>query len=76
MSEFFDQLENLSKEERDQVLSGLLVAQSLIRFIEQDGFSIPEEIAAAIALFDRSEYDIFAKALFDLILRGVSHLHK
>lgn len=71
MSKFFDQLENLSKKERDQVLSGLLAARSLIRFIEQDGFSIPDEIAAAIALFDRAEYDTLAKALFDLIFRGI-----
>lgn len=70
MSNFFDQLENLSKEERDQVLSGLLATQSLIRFIEQDGFSIPIEIAVAIALFDRAENDTFAKALFDLVFRG------
>ena len=71
MSKFFDQLENLSKKERDHVLSGLLASQSLIRSIEQDGFSIPDEIAAAIALFDRTEYDTLAKALFDLIFRGI-----
>lgn len=70
MSNFFEQLENLPKPERNQILNGLLVTQSLVRHIEQDGFSIPDEIAVAIAIFDRTENDVFAKALFDLVFRG------
>lgn len=70
MSKFFDQLENLSKEERDQILSGLLAAQSLIRFIEQDGFNIPDEIAAQIAIFSNEEFKTFARSLHYWIFEG------
>lgn len=70
MSKFFKQLENLPKDKRDQIFRGLLATQSLVRSVEQDGFNIPDEIAVAIALFDRAESDTFAKALFDLVFRG------
>lgn len=69
MSNFFEQIEALPESDRNQVLSGLLAAQSLIRATEKDGYTIPDAIAARIATFDRTENDVFAKALFDVIFR-------
>ena len=68
MTEF----DNLSKEDRDTVWKAVIKARSLIQFIEQDGFSIPDEIAVMITVFDRTEKGVFAEALFDWIFRGVS----
>jgi hypothetical protein len=37
--------------------------------LAKDGFSIPEEVAAVIALFDKEETWLFASLLFDHIFR-------
>lgn len=70
MNKFFDQLNNLPKNERDQILPRLLAAQSLIKAIEKDGFSIPDEIAAQIAIFSNEEFKTFARSLHYWIFEG------
>lgn len=55
---------SLSEADRDRAEKRLWVAQSLIKAI----IDVPLEVASAIALFDRNEYNRLAEAVFDLVL--------
>ena len=64
---YMQKVKSLPKADRDKIVRGIWIAQSLIEHIKKDGFDIPEEVAVAIAMFEREEYRLFSKYLFDWI---------
>ena len=69
---YIQKINNLPKGDHDYITKTIWIAQALIEAMKEDGFDIPLEVAAAIAIFDHREFKNFSKHLASIIFDGMS----